>query len=104
MDQIPIDRSKIDVEARLLFTLVDAAAAENRLIDPDFATRWHAIRKSAEAERYEAVATDCLKLLSELERRGELSPPWIAERLKGLRNRIRSESSRPRHSRIEEAC
>jgi len=103
MDLLPIERARIEAEARLLFALVDAAAAENRLKDPEFATRWGTIRKSAEAERYEAAASDCMKLLSELEHRGELGPPWIAERLKGLRCRIRSESSRLRHSAFEHA-
>jgi len=103
MDVLPIERSRVDAEARLLFALVDAAAAENRLKDPELATCWGTIRKSAEAEQYEAAATDCLNLLCDLERRGELQPPWIAERLKGLRYRIRSESCRPRHSRIATA-
>jgi hypothetical protein len=103
MDVLPIERSRIDAEARLLFALVDAAAAENRPKDPEFASSWRSIRKSAEAEQYESAAADCLKLLCDLERRGELQPPWIVERLKGLRYRIRSDSCRPRHSRIATA-
>lgn len=99
MDGLPIERSRIDAEARLLFALADAAAAENRLKDPEFATRWRAIRTCAEAEEYEAAATDCLELLCDLERRGELHPPWIVERLKGLQYRLRNDTRRPRHSR-----
>lgn len=67
-------------QARLLFTLLDAAEVEGRILDPILSAKWHALKARFEDTHSEQQHATLEALIEDLDRGGALSGTWIQAR------------------------
>jgi len=67
-------------QARLLYSLLDAADGEDRLRDPDIAEKWRALKWRFDIGHSEHEHAALAALLNELDRTGGLAGTWIHAR------------------------
>jgi len=86
-------------QARLLYTLLDAAEDEGRLLDPIVAERWQAAKArftDAHSDREHATLE---ALIDEIDRSGALTGTWIQARWLAAKARGETSSPFPKDSR-----
>ena len=86
-------------QARLLYTLLDAAEDEGRLRDSDVIARWRAVKARFDDTRSEQEHAALESLIDELDRDGALTGTWIQARWFAAKARRDSESPFPKGSR-----
>lgn len=80
-------------QARLLYTLLDAAEDEGRLRDSAIVKRWHAVKARFNDAHCEQEHTTLEALIDELDRAGALTGTWIQARWTAAK--ARGETSSP---------
>jgi hypothetical protein len=80
-------------QARLLYTLLDAAEDEGRLRDERIVERWHAVKARFDDSRCELEHAALEALIDELDRAGSLTGTWIQARW--FAAKARGETSSP---------
>jgi hypothetical protein len=86
-------------QARLLYTLLDAAEVENRLLDPAVAECWLAVKARFDNARSEQHYEALEAVFDDLDRTGALVGTWIQARWLAAKIRRDTESPFPKHSR-----
>ena len=86
-------------QARLLYTLLDAAEDEGRLRSSDIIARWRAIKSHFDDTRSEREHAALEALIDELDREGALTGTWIQARWFAAKARRESEAPFPKGSR-----
>jgi hypothetical protein len=86
-------------QARLLYTLLDAAEAENRLIDPAVTERWLAVKARFDNARSEHHFAALEAVFDELDRTGVLTGTWIQARWIAAKTRRDTDSPFPKPTR-----
>lgn len=86
-------------QARLLYTLLDAAEDEGRLRGSDVIARWRAIKARFDDTRPEEEHAALEALIDELDREGALTGTWIQARWFAAKARRDSEPPFPRGAR-----
>lgn len=81
-------RATIAEEAKLLFTLTDAAVELGRLTNPESQARWQEAKKRVEKKGYEPETELLFNLLSEIDASGGLKGTWIHPRWLAVKKRI----------------
>lgn len=84
-------------QARLLYTLLDAAEDEGRLSDPNVFDHWRAVKarySDADCEREHATLE---ALIDQLDRAGALTGTWIQARWAAAKARGETNSPFPSH-------
>ncbi len=74
-------------QARLLYTLLDAAEDENRLVDSSMAERWRSIKSQFDNAHCEKHMVALKELFDELDSKGALVGTWIQARWYAVRAR-----------------
>jgi len=74
-------------QARLLYTLLDAAEDEGRLPDPSVAEKWRTLKQRFDNSHCEQEVAALHALLDEIDRTGALVGTWIQGRWHTLRAR-----------------
>ena len=87
-------------QARLLYTLLDAADDEQRLHDPVLAEKWRALKASFDNAHCEQYYDALEALLDELDRQGALTGTWIHARWLAAKARRESTPDLRRESRL----
>jgi len=80
-------------QARLLYTLLDAAEDEGRLRDAVVTERWHTVKRRFDDARCEQEHATLEALIDELDRTGALTDTWIQARW--FAAKARGETSHP---------
>ena len=80
----PSIHAKLVEEARVLYTLLDAADCSGLIKDPDLRKRIGETRRRAEVTSMEQEAEAMRALLDELERNGVIAGSWIQRRWRAL--------------------
>ena len=89
-DTFVASRARIAAEARLLYTLLDAAENAGVIRDQSMQQRWKEIKNELNRSCYEAEAESFFQLMSELDNSGALGGTWLKTRWEALEKRIYS--------------
>ncbi len=89
-----------DEQARLLFTLLDAAEGESRFRDPAIAERWLSLKARFDNARSENSHSALVELFEELDRTGAITGTWIQARWFAAKARGENSTRRKEHQTL----